>query len=260
MVLALLLAKAGIQAEILEAAAQLDEAPRASHYSYPALRELERAGLLEDIRERGMVTNGQVSWRKLDGTLLAKINSELIPTEHRLHSLPLNKLTKLILEHLARAGVETKWSHKVLAIDQNEDYAELTVETPTGKQTLKADYVVGCDGANSQIRRSLFGDMEFPGRTWDEQIIATNVSLFCLCPHNTHGGRSTTISRNTAGTRAPLSLIQSIGLWLHNFSQTAFFASLTETSQASLEKSTLLVSPKSSKRSYQGIQSLASTS
>jgi 2-polyprenyl-6-methoxyphenol hydroxylase-like FAD-dependent oxidoreductase len=37
-----------------------------------------------------------------------------------------------------------------------------------------ADYVVGCDGANSTVRRLLYGD-SYPGRTWEEQIVATNV-------------------------------------------------------------------------------------
>jgi len=44
---------------------------------------------------------------------------------------------------------------------------------------MAADYVIGCDGANSKVRRSLFGDWNFPGFTWGEQIVATN-----LCPLN----------------------------------------------------------------------------
>jgi 2-polyprenyl-6-methoxyphenol hydroxylase-like FAD-dependent oxidoreductase len=34
---------------------------------------------------------------------------------------------------------------------------------------------LGCDGANSQVRKSLFGK-EYPGETLHSQIIATNVS------------------------------------------------------------------------------------
>lgn len=49
------------------------------------------------------------------------------------------------------------------------------VQTPAGEEKFSADYIVGCDGASSQIRRSLFGNLDFPGRTWDEQIVATNV-------------------------------------------------------------------------------------
>jgi 2-polyprenyl-6-methoxyphenol hydroxylase-like FAD-dependent oxidoreductase len=40
---------------------------------------------------------------------------------------------------------------------------------------MEGDYVVGCDGANCTVRRRLFGEMEFPGFTWEEQIVATNV-------------------------------------------------------------------------------------
>lgn len=39
----------------------------------------------------------------------------------------------------------------------------------------EADYIVGCDGANSIVRRNLFGDMVFPGFTWDKQIVATSM-------------------------------------------------------------------------------------
>jgi 2-polyprenyl-6-methoxyphenol hydroxylase-like FAD-dependent oxidoreductase len=44
-----------------------------------------------------------------------------------------------------------------------------------GTDVVEGDYVVGCDGANSTVRRKLFGEMVFPGFTWDEQIVATNV-------------------------------------------------------------------------------------
>ena len=70
---------------------------------------------------------------------------------------------------------EVKWNHMVVGIEHGEEEAKVKVEAPEGEQTLAADYVIGADGANSQIRRSLFGDLAFPGETLQHQIIATNV-------------------------------------------------------------------------------------
>ena len=68
-----------------------------------------------------------------------------------------------------------EWGSKVMDIGQDEDKAWVEVEKADGRKRFEADYVVGCDGANSQVRRCLFGK-SFPGKTWDEQIVATNVS------------------------------------------------------------------------------------
>ena len=156
-------------------APQLDAAPRATHYSWPAIYELKRAHVLDAVIKKGFITDRPVSWRKLDGTLIAQIDLESIPMDKRMVCLPLNHLTAILLERIAREpSAEVLWNHKVLGLGQSDDQAWVQVETLTGNKKMTADYIVGCDGANSQIRRSLFGDMEFPGRTWDEQLVATN--------------------------------------------------------------------------------------
>ncbi|KAL5315893.1 hypothetical protein ACEPPN_016767 [Leptodophora sp. 'Broadleaf-Isolate-01'] len=184
LVLALLLAKQGINVVILEAAENLDENPRATHYSFPATYELERAGVLQEVISEGFLPDG-VSWRDIDGLALASISTKHLSTEKKIVCLPLNHLTRILMEHLAKQPTaEVKWSHKVLpTIGQDQSSAWVMVETPNGTVKISADYVVGCDGANSQIRKSLFGDSEFPGRTWDEQIVATNV-YYDMTPYN----------------------------------------------------------------------------
>lgn len=162
-------------------APHLDSAPRATHYSWPAVYELGRAGVLEEVIREGFINDRPVSWRKLDGTLLAQVDIEPIPRDKRMVCLPLNHLTSILERHLSKEPSATVlWNHKVVGVGQDTSQAWVDLETPTGIQVLKADYVVGCDGANSQIRRSLFGDTDFPGKTWDAQIVATNVSIACI--------------------------------------------------------------------------------
>jgi 2-polyprenyl-6-methoxyphenol hydroxylase-like FAD-dependent oxidoreductase len=77
---------------------------------------------------------------------------------------------------------EVLWSHTVTSLGQDDTCAWVDVETPSGAQRLTASYIVGCDGGGSKVRRELFGS-SFPGRTWDEQIVATNVYLPDLKKH-----------------------------------------------------------------------------
>ena len=178
LLLALLLGKKGIPVKLLEAENALDDRPRASHYSPPAVYELRRAGVLDDMEaEGGFIPNG-ACWRKLNGEFLGGVpapgNSEVNVTP--MICLPLDKLSVILQRQISHLPcVEILYSHKVTTLGQDKGKAWVVVETPDGTKTLEAKYIVGCDGANSQIRRSLFGDWEFPGFTWDKQIVATNV-------------------------------------------------------------------------------------
>lgn len=113
----------------------------------------------------------------LDGAVLRDVDGQ----DLRTMSLVLHDLDQLMLDEItSKYGGLILWKHKVVDIGQDEGKAWVDVETPEGKKRMEADYIVGCDGANSQIRRSLFGETNFPGFTWDKQIVATNVG--CLLP------------------------------------------------------------------------------
>lgn len=178
--LGLMLAKQGIPVTIVEQTYKLDENPRATHYGPPAMRVLNRAGLGEDIRSRGLAAS-TISWRRPDGSFIAGIKHDTKDgSTEGMTALPLNQLGELLYEHSSKLScVKYLFGRRVVNIGQDESKAWVdAVDTDTNEESrLEADYVVGCDGANSIIRRSLFGDLEFPGSTWDEQIVATNVSL-----------------------------------------------------------------------------------
>ncbi|KAK0714189.1 hypothetical protein B0T26DRAFT_649692 [Lasiosphaeria miniovina] len=186
LLLALLLARAGVTVELLEMTHELDTNPRASHYTSDSCVIFDRAGILDQVRTEGFSPNG-VSWRKLDADktrLVALSNPDPAPGEendppfrHRMVCLPLHRLGKILeTAVLAQPTASIRYDYKVVELGQDDDRAWVRVEAPNGiTETREAAYVVGCDGANSTVRRRLFGDWVFPGFTWDRQIVATNM-------------------------------------------------------------------------------------
>lgn len=186
LIIALMLAQKGIRSTILEKADDIDRNPRASFYSSPTIYELRRAGLMGDIMKKAFVPDG-VSWRMMGEPFaeVCRVAAENPPGHETMISLPLDELLPLMVEHLARYPEhgQVLLNHEVVSTGQDEHKAWVNVQTPAGEKRFEADYVVGCDGANSKIRRDLFGN-SFPGFTWDKQIVATNassVSLVVLC-------------------------------------------------------------------------------
>ena len=177
LLLALMLAKKGVQVLVLEAAGVLDDSPRAAYYGPPAAYELDRAGVLDEIRAQGfdpIIT----CWRKLDGTYLAGFDCSVVKDDvHRLACMPLAQLDQLLYRHCMKLpNIKVLFNQKVVDLGQDEGKAWVETESSEGVQRFEAEYVVGCDGASSIVRRKLFGGREsFPGWTWDKQIVATNV-------------------------------------------------------------------------------------
>ena len=216
--------------------------PRASHYSAPALHELRRAGLMEELSAKGFWPDG-VSWRKMDGTRITGIHNDHLLPENKMVCLPLDRFIPLIMSHLERQpSASVHFKHKVVRIGQDKDKAWIDVEAPEGEKRLFAPYIVGCDGATSKVRRELFGD-SFPGRTWDEQIVATNVRRilwFLSVPSTCYSAnlllRSTTRDwQSTTGKTQTSFLTQKNITWWPRFKPTVSYASPMARPRASHE-------------------------
>jgi len=181
LLLALFLAKKGIQTHVFDSGEALDDQPRATHYGTAAVNELARAGILDDIQAEGLICRN-FCWRKLDGEVIAGLDSTLLDgTLDQVTCLPLNQVSKIIMKHiLEQPTARVSWGHDVTNIGQTDEEAWVDAELCKGTKRLTADYIVGCDGARSIVRRKLFGANDFPGHTLEEQIVATNVSVSIL--------------------------------------------------------------------------------
>lgn len=155
----------------------VDYRPRAAHYAPPAALELQKAGVLDDVTKRGFNPEG-VCWRRFNGEYLAGVDMAIDKEDPlRMVVLPLGMLGEVLVNHVGKhPSIKVYWDHEVIAVSETDGGAQVTAKSPEGDKTFKGDYVVGCDGANSKVRRALFGDWNYPGKTWDEWVVATNVS------------------------------------------------------------------------------------
>ncbi|KAK9438174.1 Monooxygenase, FAD-binding protein [Metarhizium brunneum] len=173
LLLALLLAKKGITVEVVEAEAEVDQRPRGLAYGPSATRILRRAGVLEEIRN---ITSDitSTSWRKLGGEILVHIEGDSQSPDKPL-LYPVHLLSNMLLERvLQQETASVHMSHAVIDVGQSDDAAWVRVKSGDEVKRIEGDFVIGCDGAKSVVRKSLFGD-DFPGFTWDKQLVVTNV-------------------------------------------------------------------------------------
>ena len=78
------------------------------------------------------------------------------------------------------AGVDLRWRNKVIALEQRNDHAVLTVETPDGPYRIQADFVVACDGARSSLRQMV--GAEFAGQVFEDQFLIADVRMTAAFP------------------------------------------------------------------------------
>jgi 2-polyprenyl-6-methoxyphenol hydroxylase-like FAD-dependent oxidoreductase len=170
------LAQAGIQTTCVEALDAIDASPRAMAYHPISVKELDRAGVLDDCRRIGSQGRG-VCWRNTKTKeMIAEINratSKDFPYENL--TIGQHLLAEIILDHLKHhENAKVLFSTKVTGVDQSADGVNLTVEDSSGaSRTLSATYCVAADGGRSTMRGLL--DITFDGFTYEEQLVSTNV-------------------------------------------------------------------------------------
>jgi 2-polyprenyl-6-methoxyphenol hydroxylase-like FAD-dependent oxidoreductase len=188
LLLALLLSQHNIPSVVLESWDRLDERLRATQYGVPATKIFRRAGILDDIRAVSIASFPSIAWRRVsDHEILTGIDLSVVKDEpNRMTILPLNEIIQIMYRHCMEEGkglIEVKFNHKVVATGQDDNSAWVDVEAGAedeAKETKRftADYVIGCDGGSSTVRKTLFG-REWPGQTFDFRLMVQNV-----CPQS----------------------------------------------------------------------------
>jgi 3-(3-hydroxy-phenyl)propionate hydroxylase len=73
------------------------------------------------------------------------------------------------------APIQIRGKNRVDTVEPKGDHVVLTVMTPDGPYPLEADWLIGCDGANSPLRRML--GLDFTGRVFQDSFLIADIKM-----------------------------------------------------------------------------------
>ncbi|PRF73054.1 FAD-dependent oxidoreductase [Burkholderia multivorans] len=170
------LAQQGVPVVLLDDDDTLSTGSRAICFAKRTLEIFDRLGCGERFVDNG------VSWHVgkvflQDEQLYA---FDLLPEQGHARPAFINLQQYYVEGYLAERAfelpnLEIRWKHKVTGIEQAAEHAVLTVETPEGVDTLRAQYVIAADGSRSPMRTMM--GLESRGRTFKDRFLIADVKM-----------------------------------------------------------------------------------
>ena len=172
-VAAIACAKKGLQVTLFEAEREIDHSPRAATTHPSTLEMLAELGLLAEFKSRGLVARHFQFRDGATNTLVAEFDHEVLRDETPypyVIQTEQHKLAELGLRRLAAMSAASVYvGTRVTDVVQDEELVRVHIEGPAGLERRDFDYVIGCDGGRSTVRKCL--DVEFEGYTWPERFL-----------------------------------------------------------------------------------------
>ena len=163
----------GVPVVVIEAEPGPVKDQRAASTQPPTLEILAELGLYEPCLARGLVSPVFRYFDRITGARVTEFDcAHLAPDTPFPFVLQHEqfKLVDTILKQVAGAdGFSTRFSTRLIDVQQGAVEVVLSLETPEGPETLRCSYVVGCDGGRSTVRK--LADIAFEGFTYPEKFI-----------------------------------------------------------------------------------------
>src|ERR1700721_3148176 len=179
--LGLELAQRGRGVVLLDDADRIGEGSRAICFSKRSLEYWDRLGIGQRMVDKGGVWSvGKIFH---GASLLYQFN--LLPEEGHKRPAFINLQQFYAEAYLVDRvqqleAIDLRWRNKVTGLEQRNDHAVLTIETPDGPYWVRANYVVACDGARSSLRQMV--GAKFAGQVFEDQFLIADVKMTAEFP------------------------------------------------------------------------------
>ena len=169
---ALNLANIGVSVTLLEVTEEIADDPRAGTIHPPTLEIFDELGLADTLINRGYVVSNY-HYRDRKTGLIANFDLGVLADDTRYPfrlMLEQHKVSGIIDSELKKfKNFKILRQHKVKNVQQDEDGVLVEAETPNGVKEFRSDYLIGCDGGKSAVRRCM--NVEFKGFTFEERFL-----------------------------------------------------------------------------------------
>jgi 2-polyprenyl-6-methoxyphenol hydroxylase-like FAD-dependent oxidoreductase len=169
------LVRNGIPVTVFEAGPDLSEESRASTFHPPTLDMLGRLGAAAPLIAQGLIAP-QFQYRTKQQGVLAQFDFGAIAdvTGHPYRvQCEQSKLTRILYDQLRdRPDFELRFGSPVQDVTQHSSGVEITIERNGRREARSGRWLIGADGARSDVRRSL--GIEFDGFTWPERFLVVS--------------------------------------------------------------------------------------
>jgi 3-(3-hydroxy-phenyl)propionate hydroxylase len=180
------LVRQGIPVTVFEASERLSEESRASTFHPPTLDMLDDLGFAKELVGQGLVAP-KFQYRTRE-SVIAEFDFGAIADKtrhpHRLQSEQF-KLTRIILNALQHEpNFRIEFGRRVEGATQDANGVTVRLTGADGRsEERRAPWLIGADGAGSNVRRSL--GIEFEGFTWPERflVVSTPYDFYKVVPN-----------------------------------------------------------------------------
>ncbi|WP_055624634.1 FAD-dependent monooxygenase [Streptomyces sp. JHA19] len=158
---------AGHEVLVLDRLAAPMQQSRALGFSARTIEEFGQRGLLEEFGELETIPFGHFGGLPIDYRIVEGGNFGV-------RGVPQSKTEAILHTWATGLGAEVRRGHEVVGMTQDDDGVTVEVTGPDGTETLRAAYLVGCDGARSTVRR--LAGIDFPGTSATIEMLMADVA------------------------------------------------------------------------------------
>ena len=166
------LLRSGVPVTVFESGDNLSTESRASTFHPSTLDMLEELGAIEGLESQGLQAR-YLQYRSKDEGILARFDfdgiADLTRHPYRLQCEQWH-LTRILLVLLKdNPDFELLFGHSIESCEQDQDGVTVTAQKDGETIRRKARFLIGADGASSNVRAAL--NVEFEGFTWPDRFL-----------------------------------------------------------------------------------------
>jgi 3-(3-hydroxy-phenyl)propionate hydroxylase len=175
LVLAIQLARQGVKPVLIESEAQVSGGSRALALTKRSMEIIEQCGVAKEFLKDAIVWKEGRSYYKNQVVHHLDIPFSEDDKFAPMTNLPQCIMEKILVDKALESGVDLRFQTRLTAMAQGTDTVTLTLDTPVGEYPLQAQWVVGCDGARSMVRK--LQGLRFEGQSYESRFVIADFRI-----------------------------------------------------------------------------------